>query len=69
MLFIVVLHMMLWFKTHRLGFVQPIDLLNMIQLMNILSRFKQDTYSSALILRCGCSLTFKRLACVAGAWK
>ena len=46
LLFTVVLHLTLWFKRHRLGIVQSVDLLNMMQLMRILSRFKQDTYSS-----------------------
>ena len=44
LLLIVVLHITLWFKRHRLGIVQTVDLLNMMQLMHILSRFKQDTY-------------------------
>ena len=46
LVFIVVLHITLWFKRHRLGIVQSVDLLNMMQLMHILSRFKQDTCSS-----------------------
>ena len=32
LLFIVVLHITLWFKRHRLGIVQSVDLLNMIQI-------------------------------------
>ena len=39
LLLIVVLHITLWFKRHRLGIVQTVDLLNMMQLTHILSRF------------------------------
>ena len=41
LLFIVVLHITLWFKRHRLGIVQCVDPLNMMQLMP-----KLATYSS-----------------------
>ena len=46
-----VLHTVVVQKT---GILQSVDLLNVMQLMHILSRFKQDTYSSLWLL------TFKR---------
>ena len=42
---------LLWFKRHYLGILQSVDLLNMMQLMHILSRFNQNRTP---ILRCGC---------------
>ena len=44
--YLLLCYTLLWFKRHCLGIVQSVDLLNILQLMHILSRFKQGTYSS-----------------------
>ena len=61
LLFIVVLHITLWFKRHRLGIVQSVDLLNMTQLMhmrhlffvvviyNIILTFKRHNFIDQLV--------------------
>jgi len=44
--YLLLCYTLLWFNRHFLGIPQSVDLLNMIQFIHILSRFKQDTYSS-----------------------
>ena len=44
---------MLWSKRHCLGILQSVDLLNMMQLMHILSRFKLTTYAVSRSLAAG----------------
>ena len=44
---------MLWFKRHCLGILQSVDLLNMMQLTHILSRFKLTTYAVSRSLAAG----------------
>ena len=37
--YLLLCYTLLWFKSHCLGILQSVDLLNMMQLMHILSRF------------------------------